>query len=422
MFGHADETDDTHPPSLTHPGTSVVPAALAIGERNRLCGHGGAARDRARLRHLRAHAAHAETDAVPALRSSRRRNRSGVRRRGRGRRAAQARCAARCASCCRMPASRPPGSTRCSATRSTSKKRTRWAACRRTTARGGVDGRARLDRRRRHVLRRARFLLHLRARRQSTANDMVRGSRQRLRNPAARHQALAGRRPDSGTACTCCANSSCSTASQRRTSKRLVARMPDKELEIVNNRDMPDISVQHLLAVMLLDGNVTFKSAHDSARMRDPKVLAVRERIEAVGDPTLTDAQRRWRCVMEVHPEGRPQAQSPDDGGQRQLRKSAHAGGRKRKSARPDRAYPRQEAKPPHCWRSCGISTRFPTCGCYASFTRRKDIRHSGVRRNDDGTYSALMPASLITPAHIAVSALIRAASSCGVLVSTSRP
>jgi len=38
MFGHADETDDTHPPSLTHPGTSVVPAALAIGEAKRLSG------------------------------------------------------------------------------------------------------------------------------------------------------------------------------------------------------------------------------------------------------------------------------------------------------------------------------------------------------------------------------------------------
>lgn len=35
-FGHANETDDTHPPSLTHPGTSVVRAALAIGERDRL--------------------------------------------------------------------------------------------------------------------------------------------------------------------------------------------------------------------------------------------------------------------------------------------------------------------------------------------------------------------------------------------------
>jgi 2-methylcitrate dehydratase PrpD len=38
MFGHADETDDTHPPSLTHPGTSVVPAAMAIGELRGLTG------------------------------------------------------------------------------------------------------------------------------------------------------------------------------------------------------------------------------------------------------------------------------------------------------------------------------------------------------------------------------------------------
>jgi 2-methylcitrate dehydratase PrpD len=81
---------------------------------------------------------------------------------------------------------------------------------------------------------------------------------------------------------------------------KLVARMPDKELEIVNNRDMPDISVQHLLAVMLLDGSVTFASAHDFARMKDRKVLELRKRIEAVGDPDLTDAQRRWRCIMEV--------------------------------------------------------------------------------------------------------------------------
>ena len=32
MFGHADETDDTHPATRTHPGTSVIPAALAIAE------------------------------------------------------------------------------------------------------------------------------------------------------------------------------------------------------------------------------------------------------------------------------------------------------------------------------------------------------------------------------------------------------
>lgn len=82
--------------------------------------------------------------------------------------------------------------------------------------------------------------------------------------------------------------------------EKVVARMPDKELMIVNNRDMPDISVQHLLAVMLLDGTLTFKSTHDFARVKDPRVLALRKRIEAVGDPNLTDPQRRWRCVMEI--------------------------------------------------------------------------------------------------------------------------
>ena len=33
-FNHANETDDTHPPTRTHPGTSVIPAALAIAERD----------------------------------------------------------------------------------------------------------------------------------------------------------------------------------------------------------------------------------------------------------------------------------------------------------------------------------------------------------------------------------------------------
>src|SRR6478672_1930467 len=33
MFGHADETDDFHPETKAHPGCSVVPAALALAER-----------------------------------------------------------------------------------------------------------------------------------------------------------------------------------------------------------------------------------------------------------------------------------------------------------------------------------------------------------------------------------------------------
>src|SRR5262249_53108921 len=45
---------------------------------------------------------------------------------------------------------------------------------------------------------------------------------------------------------------------------------------------------------------VTFKSAHDYARMKDPRVLAMRRKVEAVGDPKLNDPLRRWRCVMEI--------------------------------------------------------------------------------------------------------------------------
>ena len=38
MLAHADETDDTHPSSRTHPGACAVPAAFAIGERGGLPG------------------------------------------------------------------------------------------------------------------------------------------------------------------------------------------------------------------------------------------------------------------------------------------------------------------------------------------------------------------------------------------------
>ena len=63
---------------------------------------------------------------------------------------------------------------------------------------------------------------------------------------------------------------------------------------------MKRIRKYQMLAVMLLDGTVTFASAHDFRRMKDPRVLDLRKRIETVGDPELTDAQRRWRCVMEI--------------------------------------------------------------------------------------------------------------------------
>lgn len=53
----------------------------------------------------------------------------------------------------------------------------------------------------------------------------------------------------------------------------MTVRLATDEAAIVNNREIPDICLQHVLAVALLDGRVTFASLHDNARMADPATL-----------------------------------------------------------------------------------------------------------------------------------------------------
>jgi 2-methylcitrate dehydratase PrpD len=55
----------------------------------------------------------------------------------------------------------------------------------------------------------------------------------------------------------------------------------------VNNRDMPDICLQHLVAVMLLDKTVSFRAAHDKPRMQDASVLRERAKVQLVPDAEL---------------------------------------------------------------------------------------------------------------------------------------
>jgi 2-methylcitrate dehydratase PrpD len=69
--------------------------------------------------------------------------------------------------------------------------------------------------------------------------------------------------------------------------QKVVVRIGSSEAHIVDNRDMPDICLQHMVAVMLIDGTVTFKSAHDEGRMQDPSVVALRSRVELVRDEAL---------------------------------------------------------------------------------------------------------------------------------------
>jgi len=72
--------------------------------------------------------------------------------------------------------------------------------------------------------------------------------------------------------------------------REIIVRM-DPRTSVVNNRDMPDVCIQHMLAIMLLDKTATFRSAHDKARMQDPVVLRHRAKVRldpAAGQPLLT--------------------------------------------------------------------------------------------------------------------------------------
>lgn len=82
--------------------------------------------------------------------------------------------------------------------------------------------------------------------------------------------------------------------------ERLVVRVEHQGANTVDNRNMPDICMQHMCAVMLIDGKVTFASSHDEKRMRDREVLALRSRIELRGDDTLSAAMPSRQGIVEI--------------------------------------------------------------------------------------------------------------------------
>ena len=82
--------------------------------------------------------------------------------------------------------------------------------------------------------------------------------------------------------------------------EKLVVRVAHQGAITTDDRDMPDICMQHMCAVMLLDGTVTFKSAHDEKRMRHPKVLELRQKVALQGDDALTRAMPSRHGIVEI--------------------------------------------------------------------------------------------------------------------------
>ena len=82
--------------------------------------------------------------------------------------------------------------------------------------------------------------------------------------------------------------------------RRVTVRLAPSVAAVVDNRDIPDICLQHMLAVMLIDKTVSFHAAHDKPRMQDPAVLRQRAKIDLVRDDELAKLLPVRVTVVEI--------------------------------------------------------------------------------------------------------------------------
>ena len=297
MFAHADETDDSHAVSLTHPGCGIVPAALAMAERERA---GGAAL-------LRAVALGYDIGTRMSLAlGSYEFSRAGHGTHSFG---PMFGAAAACATLARMNA-----------------EQVRYVLSYTTQQAGGLSNYARDSE---HVEKAFQFG-GLPARNGAASATMVASGMSGI------NDAFAGERnfffafgpktnPEELTRGLGATYEVVNTNIKRWTVgspiqapldslyelmkankfkaddvEKVVVRISHQGRRTVNDRSMPDINLQYMIAVMLIDGTASLEAAHDFKRMQDPKVLELRKRVEAIGDDDLERALPSRQAIVEV--------------------------------------------------------------------------------------------------------------------------
>ncbi len=81
---------------------------------------------------------------------------------------------------------------------------------------------------------------------------------------------------------------------------KVVVRIPESGARTVNNRHMPDVNVQFMVAAILIEGKLTFDMAHDYARFQNPRVLALKEKVQLIADDEMEKSGHRFQGLVEV--------------------------------------------------------------------------------------------------------------------------
>jgi 2-methylcitrate dehydratase PrpD len=81
---------------------------------------------------------------------------------------------------------------------------------------------------------------------------------------------------------------------------KVIVRIATSEAKTVNDRKMQDISLQQMMAVMLVDKTVSFHAAHDETRESDPEIVRQRAKINLVPDEGLERLYPQLVAIVEV--------------------------------------------------------------------------------------------------------------------------
>ena len=302
MLAHSDETDDSHAPSLTHPGCAVVPAALAVAERQNASGEallravalGYDVGSRiARLmggidaRGMHGHATHTigpmfgSTAAAAAL--------VGLDPRG-----SPIRPLLHCTAGVGHNFLGPRLRAHREVVRVRRQRRAEWGHFRplrglRHDRRGGrLRRRERVPRR---VLSKA-----------GRVPRVGRLSRRSLRDHPYEHQEVLRRlaHPSGGRGHDVPRHGA--RRSPPATSGRSRCCSPPQGAQIVNGRHMPDVNLQYCMAAIALDGGkLTFEATHTYERMSDPDIVDFMGRVRLEGTSEFAGMERQRPATVRIH-------------------------------------------------------------------------------------------------------------------------
>jgi 2-methylcitrate dehydratase PrpD len=82
--------------------------------------------------------------------------------------------------------------------------------------------------------------------------------------------------------------------------RSILVKLPTDAMGIVGGSSMPDVNCQHLVAVALVKGGVSFVDSHDVALMQDPQILEQRAKVTLAADEALMDPAAPRGAIVEV--------------------------------------------------------------------------------------------------------------------------